>query len=446
MFKTILIANIAEAFQEILLKDSHTKQGKERIKHELTLSQRAFFWEADNKIVITPYAIPSLLLEANKRNLGLGNVVNLAPANGSINLSLSIIEDKGLFKLIAEQIRNNPGIAISPYAVTQDFLQLVSRLEKLGLDFVVNEKPTDKSLWTISYLDSKAGFRTEMLKLGSEHKKVKVPEGFVGQDTKGAQRISEWFYENGHSSVLKANLGESGWGLKILKSEEYPSLSIFQKAIAKVLKSDVIWQNTSIIVEQFVEPDIEVVAGSLSTEMFVVDEGVSFLYHCRQVLSQSGAFWGVEIGKGALSDSLSRKLLAIGNIIGKRYWELGYRGYFDIDFIVSKSGGIYVAETNTRRTGGTHVYDLAKYLFGRRYEKGAYLLSHDSFLYHKKRVETQELLERLKPILYPINNEKKGVIITLISEWSAVLGYIVVAPNRIEGKNLQKRLFSIFGK
>lgn len=146
MLKTILIANIAEAFQEILLKDSHTKQGKERIKHELTLSQRAFFWEADNKIVITPYAIPSLLLEANKRNLGLGNVVNLAPANGSINLSLSIIEDKGLFKLIAEKIRNNPGIAISPYAVTQDFLQLVSRLEKLGLDFVVNEKPTDKSL------------------------------------------------------------------------------------------------------------------------------------------------------------------------------------------------------------------------------------------------------------------------------------------------------------
>ncbi len=31
MLKTILIANAAEAFQEILEKDSYTKQGKKRI-------------------------------------------------------------------------------------------------------------------------------------------------------------------------------------------------------------------------------------------------------------------------------------------------------------------------------------------------------------------------------------------------------------------------------
>jgi len=446
MFETILIANTAEAFQEILIKDSHTKQGKERIRHELALSQRAFFWGADDKIVITPYTIHPLLLEANKRNLGFSNVVNLAPVNSGINLSLSIIEDKGLFKRIVGEIRNNPGIVISPYAVTQNFLQLVSRLEKLGLDFVVNEKPEDKSLWTASYLDSKAGFRTEMLKLGFKYKEVKVPEGFVAQDAKEAQQITEWFYENGHSSVLKANFGESGWGMKILKLKEYSSLSIFQKAVSKILRNDVIWQNTSIIVEQFVESDIEVAGGSPSTEMFVTDEGTSFLYHCGQILNQSGVFFGVEMGRDVLSDSLSKKLLAIGNIIGKRYWELGYRGRFDIDFIISKSGEIYVAETNTRRTGGTHVYDLTKYLFGRGCEKETYLLSHDSFLYHNKRMEVQELLKKLKPILYPVGNEKKGVITTLISEWSPILGYIVVASNRSEGQKIQKKLFSTFNK
>ncbi|MDO8469990.1 MAG: hypothetical protein Q7S84_03165 [bacterium] len=446
MIKAILIANTAEAFKEILGKDSHTRRGKERINHELTLSQRAFFWESDNKIVVTPYPIPSVLLEANKRALGFGNVVNLAPTSGSVNLCSSVLGDRKLLRLIAGEIRKSRCVAVSPYAVTQDFLQLVAGLKGLGLQFVVEEKPADASLWIVSYLDSKAGFRTEMLKLRSEHVEVKVPEGFVAQNVAEAQRMAEWFYKSGRSLVLKANFGESGWGIKIIREEEYTSLPAFRKAFATILKNDVIWQNTSIVVEEFVDPDTEVAGGSPSTEMLVTEQGALFLYHCGQVVNDAGAFFGVEIGRGALSNSLSRKLLVIGNIIGKRYWELGYRGYFDIDFIISKTGEIFVAETNTRRTGGTHVYDAARHLFGGEYEKEAYLLSHDSFLYHRKRMLPEELLEKLKVILYPIKGEKKGVIITLISEWSPVLGYIIIASNRSEGQKMQRRLLSIFDR
>ena len=228
-----------------------------------------------------------MLLETNRRNLGLGNVVNLVPANGSINLSPSIIKDKSLINLIAGEIRSSPGITISPYAVTQNFLQLIDELDGLGLNFVVNEKPAGKSLWVTSYLDSKAGFRAEMLKLESEHKEVKIPEGFIAQDAREAQQIAEWFYENGRSSVLKANFGESGWGIKILKSEEYSSLFIFKEAVGKMFRDDVIWQDTSIVVEQFIEPDIEVAGGSPSTEMLVTDEGILSSYHCGQVLNKA---------------------------------------------------------------------------------------------------------------------------------------------------------------
>ncbi len=446
VFKSILIANTAEAFQEILTKDSHTRRGRERISHELSLSQRAFFWESDDKIVVTPYPIPAALFEANKQALGFSNVINVVPKTGGINLCSLVLEDKGFLKLIAGEIRKNPSINLSPYAVTQDFLKLIAKLKGMGLELTANEKSPDNCLWTVPYLNSKAGFRAEMLRLGSKHREVKIPEGFVVQRTKEAQIIAEWFYANASSSVLKSNFGESGWGVKILRLEEYSSFPPFQKTVARTLKNDVIWQDTSIVVEEFVEPDIEVAGGSPSTEMLVTNEGASFTYHCGQVVNDAGVFLGVEIGKGALSDSLSKKLLGIGNIIGERYWYLGYRGYFDIDFIVSKTGEIYVVETNTRRTGGTHVYDVARHLFGREYEKAAYLLSHDSFLYGKKKMDPQELLEKLKTILYPINGEKMGVIVTLISEWNPVLGYIVIAPNRSEGQKLQQRLLSIFGK
>lgn len=329
--------------------------------------------------------------------------------------------------------------------MTQDFLRLVAKLEGMKLDFVVQEKPADESQWTVPYLDSKAGFRTEMLKLGSKHKELKVPEGFVAMDAAEAQRMAEWFYASGRSCVLKSNFGESGWGVKILRKEEYSSLLILRRAVSKVLKSDVIWQNTIIVVEEFIDPDIEVAGGSPSTEMIVTDSGASFTYHCGQMVKE-GVFFGVEIGKDAFSDSLSEELLAIANILGNHYWELGYRGYFDIDFIVSKTGEIYVMETNTRRTGGTHVYDVAKFLLGEGYRQQAYLLSHDSLVYGKKKMGPKELLKKLGTLLYPMEGQKTGVIVTLVSEWNPILGYIVIAPSRSEGQDLQRRLLNIFGK
>lgn len=446
MLKVILIANTVEAFKEILIKDSRTRQGKERINHELALSQRSFFWEGDDKLIITLYPIHSLLFEVNKKVLGLGNVMNVAPASGGINLCPLVLKDKRLLKLIAAEIRKNPGIVVSPYAVTQDFLRLVARLEGLNLDFSVEEIPADESGWTIPYLDSKAGFRAEMLKLESEYEEVKIPEGFVARDASEARRMAEWFYKRDRSLVVKANFGESGWGVKILRKEKYSSFSIFRKTVARTLRSDVIWQNTSIVVEEFVDPDAKVAGGSPSTEMLVTNQGASFLYHCGQVTNGAGVFLGVEIGKGVFSDSLSKKLSAIGNIIGRRYWELGYRGYLDIDFVVSKTGEIYVAETNTRRTGGTHVYDVARRLFGQEYEKKTYLMSHDSFTYNGKRMEVEELLEKLKDILCPIKGERRGVIITLVSGRNPVLGYIIITSNRSEGKKLQQRLYGVFGK
>ncbi len=107
---------------------------------------------------------------------------------------------------------------------------------------------------------------------------------------------------------------------------------------------------------------------------------------------------------------------------------------------------IYAVETNTRRTGGTHTYDVARHLFGDDWSSKAYLLSHDSFRYAETLVEPDELLSKLKPILYPIGQKQQGIILTLASQWDPILGYIVVAQNRTEGLKLQRQLFAIFGK
>ena len=441
MFDVIMVANTAEAFKRVLLKDT-SEEGIRRLSHELTLSQRAFFWGSDNKAVITPFPIPEALMDHNRKICNYTNVENRSPIKDhGANLSRPVWTDKNLRRFVTDSIKENPALTLSPYAFTDDFLWLLGKINKAGMTARCREWPRPYSLWTTAYLDSKSGFRAEMLKLAADHEEIRVPEGFVAQGIKEARQIAHWFCNQWRSVILKADFGESGWGILHLE----PDTDWFLKLVS-VVKEDVIWKQGNIVVEETIQMNLKVAGGSPSTEVFVSDDGPVITYHCGQLLNLQGGFLGVEIGNGAVLEELADQLDRIGMIIGKRYWELGYRGFFDIDFVVSRDNLIYVAETNTRRTGGTHAYDLAKHLFGDEWASRAYLLSHDSFRYTEKRMTPEEILAKLKPILYPIRGKNKGIILTLASDWDPIFGYIAIAPNRSEGRALQKQLFGIFGK
>ena len=445
MINTVLIANTAEAFEGLLQKSSHTEEGSRRMRHELTLSQRAFFWGGDDKLVITPYAIPQALMRHNMAACGFSNIVNRWPIEPIIALSKAVREDEALVNVIIEHARENPAIRISPYVVTDDFLSLLDRINAGGTEIVADEKPRGHSLWTIKYFDSKAGFRAEMQKLATEHTEIKIPEGFLAENRKEAIDIAVWFYTHGRSAVVKVNYGESGWGLWIARSGEYSNVSHLKKSLEQVLNSDSVWEDSLIVVEEFVEPDTQVAGGSPSTELFVSESGSFVTYHCGQLLDANGGFLGVEIGKGVLPAPVRDMLERTSRIIGEWYHALGYRGFFDIDFVATRDGMIYVVETNTRRTGGTHVYDLARHLFGDTWETDAYLLSHDSLKYGNELMSVEMFLERMKSLLYPMNSQRRGIIVTSVNAWDPVFGYVIVAPDADDGRRLQQELFNLFG-
>ena len=211
-FTAILIANTAEAFKKVLLEASDTENGKRRIRHELALSQRAFFWEGDNKIVITPHAIPKVLLQHNIKTLGFKNIINLAPKKVGVDLCKTIINDVTLWDTLIQTIKANPSITISPYAVTTDFVKLLHQLEEMNLEFRAPELPDSEFLWTIAYLDSKSGFRKHVSALPS----VCIPQGFVCKNWGQALHMGQKFMEQKRSCVIKSNAGESGWGTLIL--------------------------------------------------------------------------------------------------------------------------------------------------------------------------------------------------------------------------------------
>ncbi|QQG43063.1 MAG: hypothetical protein HYW45_02520 [Candidatus Daviesbacteria bacterium] len=436
MVKTIIIANVAEAFSRSIAKIRSRKEKTLRLAIEQSLSQRSMFWGGDNKVVITPYFIPKLLFHRNSIFCKYKNTVNVTPVNESINLCEAILKDKKLYDWLKVIIKNNPKVNLSPYSFTNFFLELTRKLKEDNLIFKTDAIP-DSNTDVVSYLDSKSGFRLELLKLQKQFPEIKIPYGFICNNPEVALRIVEQFYKLNASCVLKANLGESGWGLLTIKPGVFKSLIELSNSIKSTIINESIWQNDSIIIEELI-----LHTSSPSVEVLVTAKGPKITYICQQIIDDKGTFSGILLGKNTIKTSLIKKLIHISSIIGKRYWQMGYRGYFDIDFVISYNGTAFAIETNMRRTGGTHVYDFACKVLGKNWFEKAVILSKDNFIYGDEIIDGKEIFKRVSKMLFT-SKIGKGVVISFISKSIPLLGYFIIGDSLVEASNLKSRFESL---
>ncbi len=441
--KTIITANIAEAFEPSIEKIASATDREARVQIEHNLCDRTLLWEGDDKIVITPYPIDQGLFEHNRRTLGYENISNLSPHAVNVSLSDAILEDRQLFQQLVDIIRANPGITLSPYCVTEKFLALVETLKKEGLDFIVPERPAKYGDWLVTYLDSKVGSRVEIGKI--DNPQIAIPESIPCRTKDEALRVATWFFSRRRSCVLKANFGESGWGLLMLRREQFKNTRQLIKYINHEFESTPIWNDDLILVEELIESQRDSEAYSPSSELLVSDRNTVITYLCNQEIGSNGTFLGVAIGRGIMKEDLATQIREISTRIGNRFRLLGYRGFFDIDFVTSGNGIPYPIETNMRRTGGTHVFDATKFLIGDNWENNCYALSSDDFEYGNINLSTPDILARLHDILYPIQGQREGVVVSIVNRRQPKIGFIIIGEDREKALEIYKKLLNTFG-
>lgn len=317
------------------------------------------------------------------------------------------------------------------------------KLKNKKLNFVVEEKPSKGADWLISYLDSKIGSRMEIGRIKNIHENI--PESIFCKNKNEAIETAKWFYDNNRSCVIKANFGESGWGIIFVKKNNFKSSEEVLIYIKNEFRADSIWNNELILIEEYIAPSQKLSSGSPSSELLLSEKGFEIAYLCDQVLGDKGDFLGVALGKDLLSKNLLNKLRKISLSIGKRFWEMGYRGFFDIDFILSENGTPYVIETNMRRTGGTHVYDAVKTLLGSSFEKKAFIMSQDNFRYGDKNISEKVIIDKMEKVMYPINGDKHGLVISIINKWQPTLGFIIIGKNNNDSMDIYNELLNMWG-
>lgn len=373
------------------------------------------FADVDEQVLyVTPHTVSDAFLSYYKSLFSQSKLTVLTTGQHSGVISEDISHDTSVMNALVEAANSTRKLSITSYAVTPQFYTLMRDLRNKGLLITTPEAPDEEDGWTVNFFGSKSGIRQLAQQSENEEPDFKMADGVIAFGIEDASKIAAIRYVKEQGVVIKTNKGHSGMGVEIFRPGDLPNeFHACQERIYEMFKKDSYWQLFPIVIEKFVHVATSIAGGNPNVEFKISRNGhIDFLYHCGMLVTNDGVFHGIEVGEDIMSERVAAQIKDTGFYIAERYGESGYRGYFDVDFVPSRSGEIYVTESNVRTTGGTFVYKTARALFGEDFMYDTYLFSNNGYdLSHLKRQTFPLILDRLSPVLFDPAT-KEGIVVT----------------------------------
>jgi hypothetical protein len=441
----IYIFNMSEDVWPFICAMSDKKKQVFEIDENANSCDRDFFTcsDEDNTLFIFPKNVPEVFLSYYTKLFDKKNIRVVVPKHHSGVICEDVIQDDAVMDAIMKAANGSKRLVMRSYTTSQQFIDLVQLLKDKGLIIFTPDAPEEEDSWTINFFGSKSGIRQLAQQSKAAEPDFMMPEGHIVMGIVDTAKIAAKKYINEHGVVLKTNKGHSGAGVLIFREGDLPSTyEECEIAILSLLKRDAYWNMFPIVVESFVIVNSSIGGGYPNVEFQILKNGhVEFLYYCGMRVSDQGVFKGVEIHNEVLSDHVSARIVDTGFYIGEQYRAAGYRGYFDVDFVAARNGQLYVTESNVRRTGGTHVYEVAMRLFGKDFLYTTYILSNNAYQLPKEKPQTaQSLLGVLEPIFFD-KKKKEGIIIASVNMLAQQeFGYIVFGENKRRAYEIEQEM------
>lgn len=449
--KTVYICNLSEDVWPFIeaISDDHSRALE--IEENANLSDRDLFTtsEESDLVFISPKPIHEGFVEYYKDLFGIRKLEVLTPRVHTGETCRDVYEDKALFEKLIEFANHVKKLTLLSYATSEQFLTLVNKLKERGIAVYTPEAPEEEDAWTVNFYGSKSGIRQLAQQSVVEEPDFLMADGLICVNIIDAAKIAAKKYIKEDGVVIKTNKGHSGAGVLILRPGELPTeYKACERAIYNILKKDAYWDKFPIVIEDLINVNFAVGGGFPNVEFKISKSGrIDYLYYCGLRVTKDGVFQGVEVNEDVMNDRLMTRIIDMGFYIGEKYASNGYRGYYDVDLVAAKNGDLYVSESNTRRTGGSHVYKTALKLIGKDFLNDSYVLSDNSWKLPKGIAPSfEELIEKLKPVLFD-KKTKEGVVIAsanLIKQGQ--LAYIIFGQNKKRALEIEAKAQIILAK
>jgi len=436
--KRIFISNVLEACYRSY-ENLPSEQKNYWSKYDMLEGNRALLYDGDNKAVITYSAINKENFKEICHLAGWKNVINIYPKRYSISICLDLISDRELNSKLVTLIKNNPGIEIIPYRHTPEFYKLIENLREKNLNFSLPETMEKENRFIESYFHSKRGFRHLWEVVKDPKLAISIPMGFITANLEEIKQAALYFFIQGKDFLIKYNRGIQGIGIYRFNIDEISGDRALLRKLNSILQ-DKIWKEGSAIVEECIDVDYSILGGSPSVEMRILPNGwVVREYACEQILDKDGAtFRGVAMNKRIENSPMIRTAFKAAKLYGEGLSKLGYRGYFDMDLVISKDKKIYAVESNLRRTGGTHINDYAKEILGKDYARNYYLKAYERI---PRKKLTYKNVRALLSNIYFEKGSRGGVFLSNPDFLKiGILNLIIVGQRLVEVRKIEEKL------
>jgi len=446
--KVVYIFNMSEDVWPFISAITDTKLHKWEIDDNADLSDRGeLFTNADIEglIYISPKKIDESYIAYVKDLFSIKTLEILVPETHTGVICKDILRDEKIMARLVDASNSVKKLTLTSYSTSPQFLHLIDVLRSNGITVYTPESPEIDCAWTVNFFGSKSGIRQLVQMSGAKEPDLKMPEGVVCSGIIDASKIAanKFIKENG--VVIKTNKGHSGSGVLIFRDNDLPyEYKTCERAIYEILAKDVYWEQFPIVIESLIHVNPSVAGGFPNVEFKIAKNGkIEFLYYCGLRVTKDGVFHGIEINQDIVTDRVSARIIDTGFFVAEQYSAAGYRGYFDVDFAAAKNGEIYVTESNTRRTGGTHAYKAGELLIGKDFMKDSYILSDNALTLPESVTTFREVYERLLSVLFD-KKKKEGVVIAssnLIRQHR--LAYVIFGNNKSRALEIEARMEEI---
>lgn len=445
---TVFISNLSEDVWPFIQSMTDPALKDWEIKENGGLADLQLFSCSDESelVFISPFPMDKYFLQYYQSLFKPKYLEILSPKTHTGETCLDLINDSTLVSKLLEMSKSYKKVTFLSYTASLEFYKLKNYFIKQGVNVYTPEAPIDECAWTVNFFGSKSGIR----QLGQSSKGVEpdfeIPYGVICVGIDDASMIAADRYLSEDGVVIKTNKGHSGAGVLIFREGDLPdTYENCVNAIHKILEKEKYWNMFPIIIEDLVHINTAIAGGYPNIEFKIQKSGeINFLYSCGLRVTKAGIFQGTEIGDEIMSERYLARLIDLGFYIGERYASEGYRGYFDVDLIAGKNYKIYVSESNTRRTGGTHAYKTALKLCGKEDFDDKYIIHENVFQFDNKlNINFQRLINIMGPVLFN-RKSKSGVVFPssyLLSMHK--LSYIIIADTEREARDYEIKMKDI---
>lgn len=427
----VILGNTLEANGYLLYREPDRARRAALIRGFQVANERSLLWLGDRKLVITE--APVTHLDYLRHRLGYSQLRHACPEYPSDSICADILREPALLRQIVDYAGDAGAVQLVPYATTPAVYKLADVLrQEHGLTVYLPESPAPDRLWLREYVQTKLGFRMLVGQwMGN------LPEGYVARSVDEAGAIAHTFLQRGQGCIVKANTGFLGIGHTVFHPAPVPS----HDEIRSTLQQNSYYAEDLLIVEalipsaQGLSPSAEVVVPANPSEPPYLAA------ICAQQVLPSGAYAGELVSPTWVNAPWYADLSAAALKVGQKLQAMGYVGHFDLDGIVDDAGTLYLLEVNARRTGGTHVYELAQFLLGAHRAQTATLLSRTSAPCPTVS-RWADLEEAIADLLFPQPSGWGVVITNSAALEQQQVGYVILAESETEALNLQQTLLA----